>query len=176
MSEDKGAHRAIEVARRAGLPLKIAAKCTEPEEHAYFEARVHPHLGATIEYVGEVAHAQKIELLQGARALLCPISWEEPFGIAMIEAMACGTPVIATRRGAVPEVVADGRSGVVVDDVAAFPDAIVAADALDPAVIRRTAEEKFSPDAMVASYLEAYGRLLKRPPASSARAARPSLS
>ena len=112
MSPDKGAHRALAVALETGLPLKIAAKCREPLEIRYFDEFIRPHLGGGIEYVGEVGHADKVELLMGARALISPIDWEEPFGLMMIEAMACGTPVISTRRGAVPEIVDHGRTGV----------------------------------------------------------------
>jgi glycosyltransferase involved in cell wall biosynthesis len=157
MSADKGCHRAIAVARQAGLPLKIAGKNREPDEQAYFAEYVEPHLNAEIEYLGEVNHGQKVELLQDARATLFPIEWEEPFGLVMIESMACGTPVIATRWGAVPEVIEHGHSGIVVDHYRDMPAALEAADALDPMDCRRYAEERFSPERMVADYLEAYG-------------------
>ena len=97
MNAEKGAHRAIEVAREAGVPLRLAGKCREPLEQAYFDTQVRPHLGDAIEYVGEVSHADKVELL-AARATIFPIDWEEPFGLVMIESLACGTPVIATPR------------------------------------------------------------------------------
>jgi glycosyltransferase involved in cell wall biosynthesis len=116
MGRHKGAHRAIAVAQETGLPLKIAAKCREPAELEYFHELVEPHLDGRIEYLGEVADGDKVELLQGARATLFPIDWEEPFGLVLIESMACGTPVIATRRGAVPEVIEHGRTGIIVDD------------------------------------------------------------
>ncbi len=116
MSPDKGCHRAIDVAVTAGLPLKIAGKNREPMEQHYFNEFVAPHLSDEIEYLGEVTHGEKVELLQDARATLFPIEWEEPFGLVMIESMACGTPVIATRWGAVPEVIEHGRSGIIVDD------------------------------------------------------------
>src|SRR5437762_9169672 len=115
MSPDKGCHRAVDVAVTAGLPLKIAGKKREPKEQEYFEQFVEPHLSDQIEYLGEVTHGEKVELLQNARATLFPIEWEEPFGLVMIESMACGTPVIATRHGAVPEVIEDGVSGIVVE-------------------------------------------------------------
>src|SRR5581483_1369821 len=116
MSTDKGAHRAIEVALETGLPLKIVGKKREPLEQAYFEQFIRPHLSDRIDYVGEVSHGEKVELLQGARATLFPIEWEEPFGLVMIESMACGTPVIANRRGAVPEIVEHGLTGLIVPD------------------------------------------------------------
>jgi glycosyltransferase involved in cell wall biosynthesis len=160
MSPDKGAHRAIAVAIEAGLPLKLAGKCREPAERSYFEQYVEPHLGGGIEYLGEVTHGRKVELLQDARATLFPIEWEEPFGLVMIESMACGTPVVATRRGAVPEVIDDGRTGIVVDDYREMPAAIEAADALDPWECRRFVEERFSRDRMVSDYVDAYRAVL----------------
>ena len=158
MSPDKGAHRAVAVAMEAGLPLKIAGKCREPKEIEYFSQFVEPHLGPAhgIEFLGEVNHGEKVELLQDARATLFPIEWEEPFGLVMIESMACGTPVIATRHGAVPEVIEHGRSGIIVDDYRQMVDAIEEADRLDPLVCRRSAEERFAPERMVADYLAAY--------------------
>ena len=109
-----------------GLPLRIAGKCREPLERAYFDTYVKPHLGDGIEYVGEVGHADKVELLQRARATIFPIEWEEPFGLVMIESLACGTPVVATRRGSVPEVLDDGVTGIIVDDYTTMADALPA--------------------------------------------------
>jgi glycosyltransferase involved in cell wall biosynthesis len=156
MSAEKGAHRAIEVAREAGVPLRLAGKCREPLEQAYFDTQVRPHLGDAIEYVGEVSHADKVELLQRARATIFPIDWEEPFGLVMIESLACGTPVIATRRGSVPEVLDDGVTGIVVDDYHAMAEALPDADALDPHVLRRSVREHFAPERMVQDYMAAY--------------------
>jgi glycosyltransferase involved in cell wall biosynthesis len=158
MSPDKGAHRALAVALETGLPLKIAAKCREPLELRYFDEFIRPHLGGSIEYVGEVGHADKVELLMGARALLVPIDWEEPFGLVMIEGMACGTPVIATRQGAVPEVIDHGRTGVIVDSYREMgaPAVLELADSLDPVVLRHEVEASFSPEHMVAAYVAAY--------------------
>jgi glycosyltransferase involved in cell wall biosynthesis len=165
MSEDKGCHRAAEVARGAGLPLKIAGKMREPAEQEYFEAHVAPYLGDGIEYLGETSHAKKVALLQNARATLFPIEWEEPFGLVMIESMACGTPVIATRWGAVPEVIEHGRSGIVVDDYREMADALADADRLEPLECRRAVEESFSAERMVADYLAAYEAVLAGLPA-----------
>jgi glycosyltransferase involved in cell wall biosynthesis len=156
MGADKGCHRAIAVAAETGLPLKIAGKNREPAEQAYFQEYVEPHLNEHIQYLGEVNHGQKVELLQDARATLFPIEWEEPFGLVMVESMACGTPVIATRWGAVPEVIEHGESGIIVDHYRQMPAALEAADALDPMACRRYAERRFSPERMVADYLAAY--------------------
>jgi glycosyltransferase involved in cell wall biosynthesis len=156
LSPDKGAHRAIAVAMATGLPLKIAGKLQEAKEREYFHELVEPHLVDGIEYLGEVTHGEKVELLQNARATLFPIEWEEPFGLVMIESMACGTPVIATRWGAVPEVIEHGRSGIIVDRYTEMPAALEAADQLDPLELRRYVEEEFSPERMVRDYEQAY--------------------
>jgi glycosyltransferase involved in cell wall biosynthesis len=157
MNTDKGAHRAVAVALEAGVPLKLAGKCREPAELEYFREFVEPHLRpGAIEYLGEVSHGEKVELLQDARATLFPVEWEEPFGLVMIESMACGTPVIATRWGAVPEVIEDGRSGIIVDDYRDMAAAIAAADALEPMDLRAAAEERFSRERMVDDYVRAF--------------------
>jgi glycosyltransferase involved in cell wall biosynthesis len=168
MSPDKGAHRAIAVAMELGLPLKLAGKLAERKEKEYFHEYVEPHLVDGIEYLGEVSHGQKVELLQDARATLFPIEWEEPFGLVMIESMACGTPVIATRWGAVPEVIEDGRSGIIVDHYHDMVEALERADELDPIECRRYAEERFAPERMVADYLEAYETAIERAAAAAA--------
>ncbi|HYZ19387.1 MAG TPA: glycosyltransferase family 4 protein [Gaiellaceae bacterium] len=163
MSPDKGAHRAVAVAMELGVPLKMAGKRREQKERQYFAEYVEPHLGHNgIEYLGEVTHGQKVELLQDARATLFPIEWEEPFGLVMIESMACGTPVVATRHGAVPEVIEDGRSGVVVENYRQMPDALERADALDPIECRRYVEEQFAPERMVGGYEAAYREAIER--------------
>ena len=162
MSPDKGAHRAIAVAMETGLPLKLAGKRSEPREREYFRELIEPHLVDGIEYLGEVTHGHKVELLQNARATLFPIEWEEPFGLVMIESMACGTPVIATRFGAVPEVIEDRRSGIIVDDYREMPAALEAADRLDPLECRRYVEERFAPERMVEDYVSAYRAVIGR--------------
>jgi glycosyltransferase involved in cell wall biosynthesis len=123
---------------------------------------VRPHLSDKIEYVGEVTHGEKVELLQHARATLFPIEWDEPFGLVMIESMACGTPVIATRFGAVPEVIDDGVTGVIVDDWQDMGAALERADAIDAQMQRRVVEERFSPQRMVADYMTAYEATIER--------------
>src|SRR6478736_9934761 len=133
MNHEKGAHRAVAVAMELGLPLKLAGKVREEKEKEYFAEFIEPHLGNGIEYLGEVNHGTKVELLQNARVTLFPIEWEEPFGLVMIESMACGTPVIATRWGAVPEVIEeDSRGGIVVDDYRQMAGKIEEADEMDP--------------------------------------------
>jgi glycosyltransferase involved in cell wall biosynthesis len=162
MSPDKGCHRAVEVAREAGVPLKIAGKMREPREREYFEAYVAPGLGDGIEYLGETSHEKKVALLQNARATLFPIEWEEPFGLVMIESMACGTPVVATRWGAVSEIIEEGRSGVIVDDYREMGEALTEADRLEPLECRRSVEERFSSERMVRDYEKAYAAMLER--------------
>jgi glycosyltransferase involved in cell wall biosynthesis len=162
MSHDKGAHRAIAVAMALGIPLKIAGKRREVKERQYFAEFVEPYVGHGVEYLGEVTHGEKVELLQDARATLFPIEWEEPFGLVMIESMACGTPVVATRHGAVPEVIEDGRSGIIVDTYRQMGDALEAADALDPIECRTYVEERFAPERMVDEYVAAYRTAIDR--------------
>ncbi len=165
MSADKGAHRAIAVAMETGLPLKLAGKLQDEKEKRYFSELVEPHLVAGIEYLGEVSHGEKVELLQNARATLFPIEWEEPFGLVMIESMACGTPVIATRHGAVPEVIEDGRNGIIVERYREMPAALARADALDPLECRRYVEERFAPERMVQNYLQVFETAVAGAPA-----------
>ena len=152
MSPDKGAAEAIAIARRAGLPIRIAAKCREPAELEYFADYVEPELGPDVEWLGELPPEQKFELLAGARALVFPISWSEPFGMVMIEAMACGTPVLATPRGSVPEVVADGRTGFVREDVDGLARAVARLDEIDREACRRHVIDRFSGEAMADAY------------------------
>ena len=156
MSADKGCHLAIEIAAAAGLPLRIAGKRREPPELEYFAEHVAPRLGPNVEYLGEIPHEAKVELLRRARATLFPITWEEPFGLVMIESMACGTPVLATRRGAVPEVVEHGVTGFVVDDPLELSTYVEAAAALDPASLRAHAEARFSAERLVADHVAVY--------------------
>lgn len=153
---DKGPHVAIDAARAAGRRIVLAGKLNEPAEREFFTAEVEPRLGPDTEYVGEADAALKRELFAGARSLVFPIQWDEPFGMVMIEAMASGTPVVATRRGSVPEVVAHGRTGIVVDRVEEITEAIHRAEELDPAESRRHAEERFDLPVMAAGYERAY--------------------
>lgn len=159
MSPDKGPHRAIAAAEKAGVPLIMAAKMREAWEVAYFEEQVAPHLSDTIRYLGEVPHAQKLELLAGATALLNPIRWNEPFGLVMIEALACGTPVLAFAEGAAPEIVEDGVTGYLCADVDAMANDIERARTLDRATCRAAVETYFSTKRMVDEHLELFASM-----------------
>ena len=161
MSPDKGAHHAVEIARRTGMPLRLAGKMHDPAEREHFDATVRPHLNDRIEYLGEVSHDDKVRLLQRALVTLFPVQWPEPFGLVMVESMACGTPVVATRFGAVPEVIEDGRSGVVEDTIDRLVERLPEAAALDRGNVRAVAEERFSAGRMVDDYEAAYRRLVE---------------
>ena len=152
MAPEKGVADAIAVARGSGRRLLIAAKCREPAERDYFEEAVAPHLGPDVVHLGELGRAETYDFVAGAAALLFPIRWREPFGMVLIEAMACGTPVLATNRGAVPEVVLDGVTGFVRDTAAELAPLIDRIDEIDRAACRRHVAEHFSRDALVRGY------------------------
>ncbi len=156
----KGTAEAIEVAERAGLPLTIAGIVQDRE---YFERSVEPHVdGSRVRYIGPVGPDERGAVLGGARALLHLISFEEPFGFSVIEAMACGTPVIATRRGSMPELVRHGINGYLVDSLDEVPEAIDAAGRLDRAAVRASVETRFDVSRMVDEYIEVYRRIVER--------------
>jgi glycosyltransferase involved in cell wall biosynthesis len=164
---EKRVDLAIEIAARAGLPLKIAAKVDRADE-AYFRDVIQPLLSQPhVEFIGEINDAQKSGFLSAARALLFPIDWSEPFGLVMIEAMACGTPVIAFSRGSVPEVIAHGVTGYIVDDVAGAVAAVSRLDALSRTAIRAAFVRRFTSMTMAQHYLNIYTALAQtaRPPA-----------
>lgn len=161
MTPEKGAHRAAAVARRAGVPLVMAAKMREPAEKEYFDRCVRPLLGPGIEYVGEVGGADKLALLGGARALINPIRWQEPFGLVMIEALACGTPVLAFPEGAAPEIVDDGVTGFLCRDEDDMVRAVGRLGEIDRAACRTTMELRFSTARMVAEHVDLYGEVLQ---------------
>jgi glycosyltransferase involved in cell wall biosynthesis len=162
LSPRKGLERAVEIARRAGARLRIAAKLDRADEE-YFRSEITP-LAATpgIEFVGELTEAQKPAFLGNATALIFPIEGPEPFGLAMIEAMSCGTPVIAWPHGAVPEVVEDGRTGFVVDSIDAALAALERAARLHRLAVRERFEERFSAARMAQDYLSVYRALGRR--------------
>lgn len=160
MSPDKGAHRAIEAAQKAGVRLLLAGKSREPWERAYFDQEIAPHLGDDIQYVGEVAHEEKLRLLAGARATLFPIRWNEPFGLVMIESLACGTPVLAFSEGAAVEVVEDGRTGHLCRDETEMAEAIHTVEAIARADCRAAVEGYFSRERMIREHVELFEDLL----------------
>jgi glycosyltransferase involved in cell wall biosynthesis len=155
MSPDKGPVTAIEVARLVGMPLVLAGKLRDPAERSYFEQEVRPRLGGDISYIGEIGLADRVRVLHRARALLNPIAWEEPFGLVMIEAMACGVPVVATPRGSVPEIVSHGRTGWIASSKEGLAAAVVRSSEIDPRDCRAHVERSFSPERMVTRYVRA---------------------
>ncbi len=156
VSPEKGVDRAIEIARGAGLTLRIAAKVDRSDQD-YFETVVRPMLlGPGVEFLGEVGEEEKHVLLAGAEALLFPIDWPEPFGLVMIEALACGTPVIAFRRGSVPEVLDDGVTGYVTTDVPGAVEAVGRLGEIDRGEVRRVFERRFTARRMAREYLSVY--------------------
>jgi glycosyltransferase involved in cell wall biosynthesis len=160
ISPEKRVDRAIEIAKQADMPLRIAAKVDRVDQE-YFEAKIQPLLDhPLIEFIGEIGENEKQEFLEGAYALLFPIDWPEPFGLAMIEAMACGTPVIAFRRGSVPEVVDDGVTGFIVGSVEEAVKAVNKIGLLDRSECRSVFERRFSASRMAADYVTEYTRLL----------------
>ncbi len=160
ISPEKRVDRAIEIALRVGMPLKIAAK-VDTSDRAYFDEVVRPRLREPgIEFVGEIGEDEKDEFLGNAYALLFPIDWPEPFGLVMIEAMACGTPVIAYREGSVPEVMEVGRTGFVVEDLDDAVGATMRAGSLSRASCRAVFEERFTARRMTADYVRQYERIV----------------
>jgi glycosyltransferase involved in cell wall biosynthesis len=165
---EKGLDRAIEIARGAGLALKIAAKVDAVDRH-YFESVIKPLLREPdVDFIGEIGQGEKSCFLGGARALLFPIDWPEPFGLVMIEAMACGTPVIAFDHGSVREIIEEGRSGYVVSDLSSAIEAVQKVDRLDRAVCRQSFLERFTARRMAENYLALYQQLTKIAPAHRA--------
>lgn len=162
MSPDKGADRAIRAARAAGVPLLLAAKMREPSEREYFARHVEPLLGDDAHYLGEVDFATKTALLAGACALLVPIRWPEPFGMVMIEALACGTPVLAFPEGAAPEVVEHRRTGFLCRDEADMAAAVSRLGEISRADCRASAERRFSARRMAADHVRVYRSALAR--------------
>jgi glycosyltransferase involved in cell wall biosynthesis len=160
LSPEKGIEAAVEIARRVGMPLRVAAKIY-PEERPYYESVVEPLFRASpwVEFVGEVGGEAKDVFIGNAHALLFPIAWDEPFGLVMIEAMACGTPVVAFRRGSVPEIVDHGTTGFVVDDVDSAVQAVQRVCWLRRSDCRRAFEQRFDAARMTADYLEVYRKV-----------------
>ena len=163
VSPEKGPDRAIEISRRTGIPLKIAAKVDKVDKE-YFETVIKPLLDTspTVEFIGEIGDSYKGQFLGEALALLFPINWPEPFGLVMIEAMACGTPVIAFRRGSVPEVMEQGESGFIVEDVEGAVACLAGIESFDRRKCRARFDARFTAQRMAEEYLQCYGSLIER--------------
>jgi glycosyltransferase involved in cell wall biosynthesis len=164
IAPEKGLDTAVAIAERTGLPLRVAGKIS-PEDRAYYDRVIDPlfRSASDVQYLGEVGGAEKNAFLGHARALLFPIDWDEPFGLVMIEALACGTPVIAFRRGSVPEVLTDGVTGYVVDGAGAAADAVGRIDCIDRRACRAAFDRRFRAERMAQDYLAVYRDLLREP-------------
>jgi glycosyltransferase involved in cell wall biosynthesis len=160
MNPSKGVREAAMIAREAGMPLRIAAKMQDKGEREYFECAVSPLLNSDIEYLGELSTDEKYQLLGGAAALLNPMQWPEPFGLVMIEALAAGTPVVATPAGSATEIIDDGVTGHLREDVPALAAALADVGNLDRAGCREVAVTRFSTERMVADHLDLYAELI----------------
>ncbi len=161
MSPDKGVDRAIRIARAAGRPLVVVSKTREPGERDYFAASVQPLLGDDVRLFDEIPASERIALLRSAVALVNPISWPEPFGLVMAEALACGTPVLAFPNGAAPEIIDDGKTGYLCSDEAAMTSALMSVDELDRRACRYAAETRFNMARMASDYEELYLSLIQ---------------
>ncbi|HZH53752.1 MAG TPA: glycosyltransferase family 4 protein [Microvirga sp.] len=162
ISPEKRPDRAIRIAAQAGMPLKIAAKVDKADQ-VYWDETIKPMIEAhpNVEFIGEIGEAEKADFLGNADALLFPVDWPEPFGLVMIEAMACGTPVIAFRQGSVPEVIEQGVSGFIVDTVEEAVEAVRMIKVLDRAEVRRCFDRRFTVERMAKDYLDIYYKLPK---------------
>ena len=154
IAPEKGIDRAIRIAQHCGMPLKVAAK-VDNADREYFDEKIHPQIKAAsnVEFIGEISDREKSDFLSGAIVLLVPIDWPEPFGLVMIEAMACGTPVIAYNRGSAPEVIDEGISGFIVEDEAGAIGAVDRLEQLSRAKIRQQFEKRFTARRMAQDYL-----------------------
>ncbi len=173
---EKSPHLAIDAARAAGLPVVLAGKCSEPIERAYFAREVEPRIDKDVTIFGIADATAKRRLLSRATCMLFPIQWEEPFGLVVIEAMACGTPVVAMRRGAVPELIVHDQTGIIVEDIADLPDGITRARKLDPAACRKHVEASFTVEVMAQGYEAVYQQALALSPEPWMTVAGPSAS
>jgi len=159
ISPEKRVDRAIEIAQRAGVELRIAAK-VDVVDREYFEAEIKPLLQLPgVSYLGEINEEEKANLLGGARALLFPIDWPEPFGMVVIEAMSCGTPVVAWNHGSVPELIEEGVNGLIVDSIESAAAALRSVDRIDRAACRAIFERRFTAERMARDYVAIYKAL-----------------
>ena len=157
---DKGVYEAIEVAQRIGMKLVIAGIIQDKD---YFASKVEPHIdGVTVEYLGSVGPDRRAEVLGGALALLHLISFDEPFGLSLVESMACGTPVIAFRRGSMPEIIRDGETGYIVEDIEGAINAVASVTSINRSTCRADVEKRFSNTRMVRDYVRVYDTILNR--------------
>jgi glycosyltransferase involved in cell wall biosynthesis len=163
ISPEKGADRAIEIATRAGFKIKMAAK-VDNADREYYETKIRPLIegNPNVEFIGEINDAQKPEFLSGAHALIFPIDWPEPFGLVMIESMACGTPVIAFNCGSVPEVMDDGLTGFVVNSIDEAVAALGKVKTLDRAKVRETFDRRWTSRRMAEDYVNLYEELIAK--------------
>ena len=161
MHPDKGIEGAIAVAKATGMPLRIAAKMSEPFEREYFAAHVARDLGGNIEFVGELNRSEKYSFLKEAICLLNPIRWAEPFGMVMIEALACGTPIVVSDCGAASEIVDEGETGYLCHDLRSLEQALSHVHGLDRSHCRAMAEQRFSARRMVAEHIAVYRRAIE---------------
>jgi glycosyltransferase involved in cell wall biosynthesis len=162
IAPEKGIDRAIRIAQHCGIPLKVAAKVDRADQD-YYDEQIKPLIqSGNVEFIGEINDTQKSDFLSGAIALLVPIDWPEPFGLVMIEAMACGTPVIAFNRGSVPEVIDDGISGFIVEDINGAIGAVDRLEQLSREKIRRHFEQRFTARRMAQDYLSVYRALSEK--------------
>ncbi len=167
MAPEKAPELAVEVARQAGIPLRMAG-IVEPQHQEFFDVAVRPGLVGGVEYTGPLERPELARLLAGAAGLVMPLRWDEPFGLVVVEALAAGTPVVAWRRGAMPEIVRHGETGFVVDGVTGAAAAVAKRADLDRAACRADAERRFGDAAMAAGYAAAYERVLSsRSPAAA---------
>ncbi|MGE5392832.1 MAG: glycosyltransferase family 4 protein [Candidatus Saccharibacteria bacterium] len=170
MSPEKGPLQAIELAKKTKSRLIMAAK-VDTVDQAYFKQKIKPLIdGRQIRFIGEVGHAGKVKLLGGAKALLAPIQWEEPFGLFFVEAMACGTPVIAMKRGSVPEIIVDGKTGFVCTTVAQAVSAVKKIQSIDRLACFEHVNNKFSAAKMAEDYLKAYRKVIEAAKPGAAQA------
>jgi glycosyltransferase involved in cell wall biosynthesis len=164
LSPEKGAHLALDAALKAGVKLIVAGKCAEPAERHYFEEYVAPQLGPDAEFIGETYGSQRTDLLARARGLLVPTQWNEPFGLASVEALACGTPVIGLRRGSLPEIVDHGLTGWICDEPAELAHAVRRLADLDPRACRDVVVQRYQAAMMVERYESVYRHLVTAVP------------
>ena len=161
MSPEKGPVEAVKIAKKAGVKLIMAAKVDASDKN-YFESRVKPLIdGKQIKFIGEVDHKKKVELLKNSRGLIAPIQWEEPFGLFFVEAMACGAPVIAMRRGSVPEIIIDRKTGFICHSVDEAARRVKEIDKIDRRICREHVEKNFSAEKMTEGYLNVYKKVIK---------------